>query len=112
MVGILVAAWRKAEIPALAPPFLPSFTVAVAAYDQFTLLESLAILIGYRCLLRTGELLSLQWQHSERNAVATVGILALPDTKSGDRYNITESIPITDHLSLANICGWQGPFHP
>eukprot|EP00975_Prorocentrum_lima_P040229 8447785-Prorocentrum_lima.AAC.1 len=55
-----ITAWRTAELPAHATPVLPRYAAAIAgifATHHPTL--SLAILLGFHCFLRTGELLAL-----------------------------------------------------
>ena len=41
-----------------------------------------------------------------------MGILALPDTKGGHRYNIRESIPITNHYLLQAFAAGKDRFTP
>ena len=96
----LIGAWKRAEIPDRASPFLPAFAVAVAAFAAFTPSESLAILVGFHALLRTGEILGLQWRHFEINLLQNLGILCLPSTKSGKRRNEVESVTLTDNVLL------------
>ena len=95
----LIKAWKKSEIPTRAPPLLPSFTVAVASYPNFVSGESLAILLAFHCLLRTGEMLNMRWK--DIHCRSKLGILTLPSTKSGTRFNIIESVPITDPFLLS-----------
>ena len=87
------------ENPTRAPPLLPSFTVAVASYPNFVSGESLAILLAFHCLLRTGEMLNMKWK--DIHCRSKLGILTLPSTKSGTRFNIIESVPITDPFLLS-----------
>ena len=92
-----ITAWRKAELPARATPFLPRYAAAVAGYfAQTSPTTSLAILVGFHCLLRTGEILLLQWKHFELHVGHRVGVLVLPNTKSGNRTGTEESVVIDD----------------
>ena len=106
----LIAAWRKAEIPARADPFLPSFAIAAAAYPEFSVSEALAILLSYHCMLRTGEMLDLQWKHIQ--AGTKVGLVSLQSTKSGNRYNFAESVPVSDPMLLSTIANFKARARP
>ena len=94
----LVAGWRKSEVPVRATPCLPTFVVAVAAWPGFTAAEGLAVLVAFHCFLRTGEMLGLQWQHFQIGP--RVGVVSLPSTKSGNRFNFVESVPISEPMLL------------
>ena len=108
----LIKAWKKAEIPTRATPFLPSFVTAVAAYPHFSTSEVIAILVGFHCLLRTGELFRLQWQHFEINPSQTLGVLTLPSTKSGNRFGYVESVSVTEKTLLRFIAKGKQRFPP
>ena len=56
------------------------------------------ILLGFHCLLRTGELLSIR--PCDFLVEATRGLVTLPSSKSGARNNTKESVSITDPTTL------------
>ena len=102
----LIGAWKKAEIPSRATPFLHSFVTAVAACIDFTFGESIAILLAFHCLHRTGEFMQVRWKDLTIGGGASRGVLRLLNTKSGQRFGCTESIVISDTLLLqcAGLC--------
>lgn len=96
----LFATWRKIEIPNRAPPLTKPIVYSLSAYEwQMGNYEmSCLLLLGFHCLLRTGELLKLQC--SDFNLGARSGIVALKDTKSGRRNSVNEMVSITDPTTL------------
>ena len=57
---------------------------------------SVGILIGFDCLLRTGELLQLRVADIMMNDQLTFATINLPDTKGEKRTGITDSVSVTD----------------
>ena len=72
----------------------------MTSYPEFVWGESLAILLAFHCLLRTWEILNIRWK--DIRCQNKLGIFTLPSTKSGTRFNIIESVPIT-HAFLLSI---------
>ena len=59
------------------------------------------LLLGFHCLLRTGELLALT--PSDLLLGESIGICSLKSTKSGKRHAATEAISITDKITLETL---------
>ena len=57
---------------------------------------SVGILIGFDCVLRTGELLQLRVADIMMNDQLTFATINLPDTKSGKCTGITDSVSVTE----------------
>ena len=105
----LLVAWSKCELPAPAPP-LNAFFLAALAGKAVALNDrrlAVSLLLGFRCMLRAGELLnirkmglSLLWRRSR-------GIVVLHETKSGQRTASSETVVIFDAYlvrMLAIVC--------
>ena len=92
--------WRRIEAPQRAPPM--TAWIARAVVSRAIQLEDLQfgalICLGFHCLLRTGELLSLQYQDIE--FTDTCGIVSLHSSKSGLRTGTEEAVAIRDRLVL------------
>eukprot|EP00438_Fugacium_kawagutii_P016836 Skav203795 [mRNA] locus=scaffold206:604922:607203:+ [translate_table: standard] len=96
----LFSVWRKIEIPSRAPPLTWALVKAMAAYEwQHSHFEmAVCLLLGFHCLLRTGEILDLTTDCFAMGD--TAGICCLHNTKTGQRFNANESISITDITTL------------
>lgn len=92
--------WRRVEAPARAPPITPMVVAAlvVAAVERNQLAFAVMLAVGFHGLLRTGELLALQWQDVEFNQQC--GIITLQSSKSGLRTGTEEAIAVRDSLTL------------
>lgn len=96
----LFSVWRRIEVPCRAPPFTLRLTRGLAALavarDQWELAAML--LLGFSCLLRTGELLELMT--SDLLLGTNTGICTLRNTKTGKRDKAQEVISIKDTVTL------------
>ena len=94
----LVSAWQRNEPPQRCTPL--SLDILLAMVGRAIALDwlrmSLVLLIGFHCLLRTAEMYKLRANDFEFNATLTAGVLTIRESKSGTRYNIVESVTITD----------------
>lgn len=105
--------WKTRETPTRVPP-LPSaaFFGLVGLFLYWGRIDLAAIVAaGFHGLLRTTELLSIRVCHIVWGARGAT--LLLPNTKSGQRRGVTESVVLEDHtvlvlLSLA--CRGKQPF--
>ena len=99
----LYGIWRKYEVPCRAPPLPQDIALALAGWclskDELTM--SALILLGFHCLLRTGEILSIRPCDFILNN--NCGLLSLPTSKSGLRSNTKESVSIHDVTTLEII---------
>ena len=78
-------------------------TVAIISFGRVD--WALAVLLGFHCLLSTGEVIGIQLRHfSLPSGKQQQGVLALPRTKMGIRNSIAESVTITD-LRLCKFIG-------
>ena len=96
----LYGIWRKFEIPCLAPPVTQDIVLAMAgwcvAHHELTM--AALLLLGFHCLLRTGEL--LQVRPCDFILDSKAGVLSIPSSKSGVRNNSKESVTISDVTTL------------
>ena len=96
----LFAVWRKIEVPSRAPPLTWSLVGSMASYEweQQNYEMAVLLLVGFHCLLRTGEMLSLTAADVALGTEAAV--LSLKGTKTGLRHNADEAISVTDTVVL------------
>ena len=105
----LLVAWGKCELPARAPP-LNTFFLAALAGKAVALNDrrlAVSLLLGFRCMLRTGELLKIRKMDLSLMERHSRGIVVLHETKSGQRTASSETVVISDaHLMrmLAIVC--------
>lgn len=99
----LYGIWRKFEVPCRAPPLTQEIALAMAGWciDRAELIMAALILLGFHCLLRTGELLAIRpcdfiLDHSG-------GVLSLPSSKSGICNNSKESVSIRDPCTIETV---------
>lgn len=97
----LFRSWRRVEVPTRAPPItLLIITALVArAVELCEISFATLISIGFHALLRTGELLALQYGDFEFNSQC--GVVTLKSSKSGLRRGMEEAVAIRDGLSLS-----------
>lgn len=96
----LFGIWRKLEIPARAPPLTLRITRSLAAYciEHCELELACCLLLGFECLLRTGEILQLTFRDFKLGE--NTGIVSLRATKTGVRHGVEEALAITDGPTL------------
>ena len=96
----LYGIWRKFEVPCRAPPLPQDILLAMSGYclQEGDLIMSALLLIGFHCLLRTGELLAIR--PADFLVGPDHGLVTLPSSKSGLRNNSKESVSITDPTTL------------
>eukprot|EP00435_Cladocopium_sp_Y103_P064005 s38_g25.t1 len=96
----LFRSWRLVEAPQRAPPLTVWLAKAVVARalecDQLAFATLFAL--GFNCLLRTGELLALQFKDFEISREC--GVVSLFSSKSGLRTGTEEAVSIRDPLVL------------
>ena len=99
----LFSVWRRYEVPSRAPPITTDLSISMAscclqegAFEMGTLL-----LLGFHCMLRTGELLQLRI--SDLLVSDVTGIVHLRSSKSGLRHNTKESVTIDSPMVRA-VC--------
>ena len=96
----LFKSWRRVEVPCRAPPLtvmLARAFIARAVHLNNLRLAAL-ISLGFHALLRTGELLQLQFGDIECSTEC--GIVSLKRSKSGLRSGAQEAVALRDSLCL------------
>ena len=96
----LFRVWKKTEVPAQAPPLPVAFVLAMAArsFEKEDLTMGTLLLVGFHCMLRTGELLLLTPRHillGDSDAVLQLGF-----TKTGLRFHRKEHVSVQDNRVL------------
>ena len=92
----LFRTWRRLEPPCRAPPLPAEVASAFLAWCVFTNQLELGVLVGlgFHCLLRTGELLSLKLEDVQLGAARAVLNLRL--TKTSRRAGAFEAVTVSD----------------
>ena len=98
----LYGAWQRIELPARAPPFPELVLNGLAGHAVATGQYALAIclMLGFHCVLRTGEVLSANI--SQLTLTNSTGVLQLENTKSGQRTGALEAVTIQN----SNLVLW------
>ena len=103
----LLKTWSQHEIPNRAPPMPEVVLQAMVGYaiQQGEHSFALSLLIGFYCMLRTGELLGVCSHHIAMTSPRQVAVLSLGLTKGGKRQGALESstLGVLDVLRLL----WQ-----
>eukprot|EP00435_Cladocopium_sp_Y103_P067105 s619_g29.t1 len=90
----LFRSWRRVESPQRAPPITVWLVKAIVAraVDSNQLAFATLVALGFHCLLRTGELLALQFKDFECSD--SCGVVSLFRSKSGSRTGAEEAVSI------------------
>ena len=90
----LLRTWQHNEIPSRAPPLPEHVVQAMAGWAIFNNHHAfaLSLLIGYYCMLRTGEVLGLLSSHIDCAKGALQAVISLGFTKGGKRQGAAESV--------------------
>lgn len=96
----LFGAWRRLEVPSRAPPLTCDIVQALSSFELAAdnLEMSALLLLGFHCLLRTGELLALT--ADDLSLGPRSGVCCLRATKTSARHAANEVISITNSLVL------------
>eukprot|EP00435_Cladocopium_sp_Y103_P061097 s163_g22.t1 len=99
----LYGIWRRYEVPCRAPPLTQELVLAMAGWCILSdeLVMGSLLLLGFHCLLRTGEILQLR--PCDFLVQGTQGLVSLPSSKSGVRNNSKESVSIHDPSTLETL---------
>ena len=106
----LVKAWQRFEIPSRAPPFTPATPSVLAGWLQQHLPElALAVAVGFKGLLRTGELM----QVTNRKIICNedLVVIHLGQTKMSTRNAGTESTSFRSREISLMLRAWKS-VHP
>lgn len=97
----LFSVWRRYEVPARAPPITADLLISMSSYcmqeDSFEM--GVLLLLGFHCMLRTGEILHLR--PCDLMVSDITGLVHLKKSKSGLRHNTKESVTIESALVRA-----------
>ena len=96
----LFRSWRRIECPQRAPPLTILLIRAMVAHAIWrdNLQFAAMLCLGFHCLLRTGEMVLVQYQDLEFSLEC--GVLSLQASKSGLRTGSQEAVAIRDSLTL------------
>jgi len=101
----LVTAWQRNEPPQRCAPLSVDILLAMIglAVQRGWLGMCALLAVGFHCVLRTAEMYRMRVADFEFNVDGTSGVLTLPESKSGTRYNKVESVTITDPVVIRLI---------
>ena len=104
----LLKTWHSHEIPSRAPPFPEYVLHCLVGWslmrENFSFAVSL--LVGFYCLLRTGELLSLEKRHFSLSVQTGIAVVTLGYTKGGKRMGVAESVTLTNEVAISFLRQW------
>ena len=100
MAWKLFRSWRRIEAPQRAPPLTVTIVCAVIAraVSKNDIIFATLFALGFHCLLRTGEILAIQYKDIE--FTQSCGIVSLLSSKSGLRTGTEEAVAVRDKLVL------------
>lgn len=109
----LLKAWQQHELPARAPPFtVETLQVLLGWLHQKSPPVSLAVFLAFRCLLRTGEMMSVTAQDLIIPANSLSGVLYLGDTKTSKRNPHAGCVNLTDPSLVLLLKAWKQSVSP
>ena len=100
----LITAWQRHELPVRATPISTPVLLAMCGlaieWGDTSLMLTLAV--SFHCILRTAESYNVRMADLQLTQADTA-VLSLPLTKSGQRFNVKESVTITDPYLVAAL---------
>ena len=105
----LLRTWQRNEIPSRAPPLPEHVVQAMAGWAFFKGWHSfgLSLLIGYYCMLRTGEILGLRSSHLDCTNSSLQTVVCLGYTKGGKRHGAAESVVLGLEPIVSLVKAWK-----
>ena len=105
----LLKVWHSHEIPNRAPPLPEVVLRAMVGHALFhgKPLFALSLLIGFYCMLRTGELIGLRRAQVEIQQSDGPAIISLGLTKSGRRVGAAESVTSNVFVVVRRLWQWR-----
>lgn len=105
----LLKTWSLNEIPNRAPPLPEDIVLAMAGYALSKKQTSfaLSLLVGFYCMLRTGELLGVASNHISITSPRQVAVISLGLTKGGKRQGASESVTLGVLDVLGLLWKWK-----
>jgi hypothetical protein len=97
--------WKTIELPVRAVPFSPKVFLAMvgAALLDDDWSQAAAYLVGFICMLRTGELVGLRWGDLSFHKSPHRLVISLGTTKGGQRRGIPNETVVTDDLATIHF---------
>eukprot|EP00438_Fugacium_kawagutii_P015211 Skav213597 [mRNA] locus=scaffold77:213673:216130:- [translate_table: standard] len=105
----LLKAWHQNELPSRAPPFPEHVVQALAgwAFFQGHYSFGVSVLVGFYCMLRTGEVLQLRASNILVSSTERTALLSLGLTKTGKRQGAAESVVVTHEPTFFLLKRWK-----
>jgi hypothetical protein len=97
--------WKTLELPVRAVPFSPKILLAMIGTalldDDWP--QAAAYLVGFMCMLRTGELVGLRWGDISFHKSPHRLVVSLGTTKGGQRRGIPNETVVTDDIATIHF---------
>ena len=109
----LFATWKRLELPVRAVPFSTDVLLAMmgAALMEDDLEQAGAYILGFMCMLRTGELVSLRWGDLSFHPRPLRMVVRLGLTKGGQRRGLAnETVVCDDPATIRFLSALHGTF--
>eukprot|EP00971_Amphidinium_carterae_P334198 6469337-Amphidinium_carterae.1 len=96
----LYRAWLRTEPPARATPISPTVVLGLAGHAMVSdeLDMAVLILVGFDCMLRSGELMKLKCK--DVKLYARHAVISLPGTKTGQRHGNDEAVILESAVAV------------
>lgn len=109
----MLRAWQIHEVPSRAPPLTwDTLQMLLGYFHPICPSVSLGLLVGFKCLLRTGELLSLTAKDFLVSPDRSTLILHLGITKTADRNPAASTVTLVDSTVALLVLAWQNSVTP
>lgn len=110
----LLKTWSVNEIPNRAPPIPETILMAMTGWAFFHELPvfGLSLLVGYYCLLRSGELFDVTSSDIFMASASHPAIISLGLTKGGKRAGAAESATLNVEFVLKMLWNWKSQVSP
>ena len=105
----LLKTWSINELPNRAPPMPSAVLHGLVGYALFNddLGFAVSLMLGFYCMLRTGEVLTLLSNHISMTRPSRVAVLSLGLTKGGKRQGAAESATLSVVEALQLLWKWK-----
>ena len=108
----LLKTWSINEIPNRAPPLPEHILQAMVGWAFFTghVTFGISLLVGFYCMLRTGEVLALSGHHMLSPPTDRQVLISLGFTKGGKRHGAAESVVLGFEPAVLLVQLWKRHF--
>lgn len=109
----MLRTWQTHEVPSRAPPFTwDSLQILLGYFHSICPSVSLGLLVAFKCLLRTGELMCLTSNDFLISPDRSTLIVHLGLTKTADKNPAASTVTLVDSTLAMLVKAWQNSVKP